>query len=66
MLPMKSMRNTHMDEARSDSRIECRSCDCAIEYCQFCDKEDCEKAVCYGCMIIALRAQIPDLHPHGG
>jgi hypothetical protein len=55
-----------VSDTAADTHIVCRDCDCAIDCCQFCDKEDCEKAVCYRCMIVALGQSIPDLHPHGG
>jgi hypothetical protein len=46
--------------------LVCTKCGCDIDYCSFCDEEDCAAACCYGCMVVELRESTPAIHPHGG
>jgi hypothetical protein len=46
--------------------LVCTKCECDIDYCSFCDAEDCSAACCYGCMVMDLRQSTPAIHSHGG
>jgi hypothetical protein len=46
--------------------ILCTHCGRDIDYCSFCDEEDCPAPSCYGCIVVALRESTPALHTHGG
>jgi hypothetical protein len=45
----------------TEQRLRCEDCDCEIECCEFCDAEDCAKAMCYGCVAVLLSHSVP--HP---
>jgi hypothetical protein len=47
-------------------KLICAHCDCEVEYCAFCDEEDCPKATCYTCVIVAIGQETSQLHDHGG
>lgn len=44
----------------------CAGCERVIEWCSFCDEEDCDVARCYRCVGIALVEITTQPHPHGG
>ena len=46
--------------------LTCSECRRGIDCCCFCDKDSCQTAVCYSCLMIALRLAIPQPHAHGG
>jgi hypothetical protein len=46
--------------------VVCAACDKAIDCCEFCDRPDCQAAICYRCVAVALRQATRDLHDHGG
>jgi hypothetical protein len=46
--------------------LACTKCGCDIDYCSFCDREECSAACCYGCMVVDLRQSTPAIHAHGG
>jgi hypothetical protein len=46
--------------------IACTQCGCEIEYCSFCEGEDCAAACCYGCLVVELKESARILHTHGG
>jgi hypothetical protein len=54
------------DQAEVVRAIVCTKCGCDIDYCSFCDEEDCAAACCYGCLVVDLRESAPAIHPHGG
>ncbi len=55
-----------MNETTTGRQLVCCLCDGWIECCEFCDGEDCPKAICYRCVIVAVGQEIPQIHPHGG
>jgi hypothetical protein len=42
-----------------ERELRCVECRDAIVCCEFCDGEDCPKAICYGCLIVALGEHVP-------
>jgi hypothetical protein len=52
-------------EEREETLI-CRGCQRAIEWCSFCDEDDCAAAVCFYCLVVALGESAPRVHTHGG
>ncbi|MGH2674839.1 MAG: hypothetical protein ACRDH1_05435 [Actinomycetota bacterium] len=44
----------------------CSSCDRAVEVCCFCERDACDRMVCYRCLVISLREFVPQPHAHGG
>ena len=44
----------------------CCRCDTETDCCAFCDEPDCERAICYRCVRIALGQGVANCHPHGG
>jgi hypothetical protein len=44
----------------------CVDCDRDVELCFFCEREDCEHALCYRCVVQALGEFVPQPHGHGG
>lgn len=44
----------------------CVNCQREIEWCSFCDEEDCAVARCYRCVVIGLGEFTPQPHLHGG
>ena len=54
------------DPAATVQVTVCTKCGCDIEYCSFCDREDCAVACCYGCLVVDLRESAPPIHTHGG
>lgn len=55
-----------MNETEAKQQLRCGECGCVIGCCEFCDDEECPKAICYGCLIVAIGQEIPELHTHGG
>ena len=43
-----------MPDEPPETTLVCVGCKRAIEWCSFCDEEDCDSAVCYRCLITAL------------
>lgn len=50
-----------MNETTSERLNVCFACGDEIERCEFCDGEECPKAMCYGCVIVAIGQEIPQL-----
>ena len=46
--------------------LTCTECRRGINCCCFCDEDNCRTALCYSCLMIALRLAIPLPHAHGG
>jgi hypothetical protein len=46
--------------------LTCSECRRGIDCCCFCDEEDCQVAVCYPCLMTALRLAVHQPHAHGG
>jgi hypothetical protein len=44
----------------------CSRCGVAIEVCAFCEREGCHDPLCYRCVRVALRQELPQPHDHGG
>jgi len=55
-----------MDERPTRKRLVCYECGDEVDCCEFCDGEMCPKAICRGCVIVAIGQEIPQVHPHGG
>ena len=53
-------------EVETKQRLACCECEDMIDCCEFCDGEECPKAICYGCAIVKVAQEIPQLHTHGG
>jgi len=47
-------------------RKRCTKCDRAVEVCACCDEPECEAAICYGCLRVAVGQALPQPHAHGG
>jgi hypothetical protein len=43
----------------------CDRCGVVIEVCGFCQEEDCPDPLCYRCVRVALRQELPQPHVHG-
>ena len=54
---------TSIEKPRS---VICARCDEKIEVCDLCEQENCERALCYHCVRIVLRHEVPQPHDHGG
>jgi len=48
------------------SQLKCTECGKSIEVCACCDDPDCEPAICYACLRVAVGQAIPQPHAHGG
>jgi hypothetical protein len=46
--------------------LVCTKCGCEIDWCSFCDENDCTGASCYECTVVELHESMPVLHTHGG
>jgi ribosomal protein L32 len=46
--------------------LRCSGCDRELEVCAFCDEADCGHALCFHCVLIELKAEVPEPHAHGG
>jgi hypothetical protein len=46
--------------------LACDSCGRDVEMCFFCEREGCDRAVCYRCVVVALGEFVPQPHDHGG
>jgi hypothetical protein len=44
-------------------KLECAGCGREVDYCAFCDDEDCGTCICYRCLLFELREARPVL-PH--
>jgi len=55
-----------MTGPRTAGTASCRQCRIAVDLCAFCQKEDCPHPMCYRCVRIVLRQEIPQPHVHGG
>jgi hypothetical protein len=44
----------------------CAECRCDVEWCAFCDEEDCDVALCYGCTVEVMGQSRPARHARGG
>ncbi len=44
----------------------CDRCGTLVGLCAFCQREECSHPMCYRCVRIALRQEIPQPHRHGG
>jgi hypothetical protein len=44
----------------------CADCDRRIEVCAFCEREACDRCLCYRCVVVALGEFVPQPHDHGG
>jgi hypothetical protein len=44
----------------------CDRCGLVIEVCGFCQEEECPDPLCYRCVRVALRQELPQPHVHGG
>jgi hypothetical protein len=55
-----------MDEAVTMERLVCCECGDQIEWCEFCEGEECPSSICYGCGIVAIGQEIAQPHTHGG
>ena len=47
-------------------QASCKECSTVVEVCAFCDKQGCRHPMCYRCVRVALRQEIPQPHHHGG
>ena len=55
------------DVKEKDKReLRCHDCGGVLACCEFCDSEECQKPICYGCVIVALGESVPQPHSHGG
>jgi hypothetical protein len=55
------VRSTTMAEDQA-----CGSCGRDVEVCFFCERQDCDDAQCYRCVVVALGEFVPQPHDHGG
>jgi hypothetical protein len=60
------MTERNRSQQKAADERSCCDCECDVEWCSFCDREDCAVALCYGCTIRALARSRPGLHDHGG
>lgn len=50
----------------SETALACTTCDDPVECCAFCDEEECDRPICYGCLNEALGQAVAQPHGHGG
>jgi hypothetical protein len=48
------------------AQLKCSKCGKPIEVCACCEKPDCEPAICYACLRVAVGQALPQPHAHGG
>ncbi|MGQ0671234.1 MAG: hypothetical protein ACT4PO_16500 [Actinomycetota bacterium] len=48
------------------SGANCCRCGEGIDRCEFCERADCENAICYDCLNLALGQALAQPHLHGG
>jgi hypothetical protein len=54
-----------MATTASDQRLVCSGCRRAIEWCAVCDRENCQAALCYACLVKVLREPVRQQDPRG-
>jgi hypothetical protein len=60
------MTTTRPGTAEEATALRCSECDEPIAECELCDKPDCPRAICYGCITLALSQTMAQPHTHGG
>jgi hypothetical protein len=55
-----------MSMSADRQRLACTLCTTLVEYCAFCDRDECPVIVCYKCLRIDLRQAVSEPHTHGG
>ena len=60
------MTTTRPGTAEEATALRCSECDEPIAECELCDKPDCPRATCYGCITLALSQTMAQPHTHGG
>ncbi len=58
--------NESPTQAPSGVVLLCSECDRSLDWCSFCDSDECRAAVCYSCLVIALGESLGQPHEHGG
>jgi hypothetical protein len=52
-------------DAPSDA-LFCEHCGASLECCEGCEREACDAATCYRCLIAGLGESLVGVHQHGG
>ena len=60
------MTTTRPGTAEEPTVLRCSECDERIAECELCDEPDCRRAICYGCITLALGETMVQPHLHGG
>ena len=60
------MTTTRPGTAEEPTALQCSECDEPIAECELCDERDCARAICYGCITVALSQTMAQPHTHGG
>jgi len=60
------MTTTRPGTAEEPAALRCSDCDEPIAECELCDERDCPRAICYGCITLALSQTMAQPHTHGG
>ena len=60
------MTTTRPGTSKAPTALRCAQCDEPIAECELCDGQDCFRAICYGCITLALGETIAQPHGHGG
>ncbi|HEX2025973.1 MAG TPA: hypothetical protein VHH92_06225 [Actinomycetota bacterium] len=50
----------------ADVVLHCTDCDREVEGCSLCEREACDRALCYRCMVLTIGQAVPEPHGHGG
>jgi hypothetical protein len=65
--PVRGKRSElRMNDQVDEKKPACADCHCEIDCCEFCGEPECPKSMCYACMIVAVKQEIGQPHPHGG
>ena len=60
------MTTTRPGIAKETPALRCSTCEESIAECELCDERDCRRAICYGCITVALGEAMAQPHAHGG
>lgn len=53
-------------QEEEETKGTCRGCGREIEWCSFCDRPDCDAAICFPCVSVELGESVAQPHEHGG
>ncbi len=54
-----------MPAEQQGSELTCKHCTKVMAFCAFCERHDCPRPICYGCLRIQLGQSMAHLHTRG-